>query len=263
VLNADAHPLAVRLLHLTDTHLFGDPQARLRGVDTLGSLRACVEHARREALPAEAILVSGDVVHDDPGGYASLELLLAPLATPTLVVAGNHDLPDEMHARLDRPPFQTRGVFTAGNWRVLLLETWFAGSARGEGRLGEPALADLDAELARHRDVHVLLCLHHPPLLMDAPDLDTLRLTDAGALTDLVARHRQVRAVLWGHAHQALDVLRDGVRWMCTPSTCFQFRTRAPGFASDSRAPGYRVLDLAPDGGLATEVVWLPDGWQS
>ncbi len=52
MLNADAHTPAVRLLQFTDTHLFGDPQARLRGVDTLASLRACLEHARREALPA-------------------------------------------------------------------------------------------------------------------------------------------------------------------------------------------------------------------
>lgn len=263
MLNADAHTPAVRLLHFTDTHLFGDPEARLRGVATTTSLRACVEHARREALPADAILVSGDVVHDDPGGYGALELVLAPLATPTLVVAGNHDLPAEMHRRLDRAPFQTGGVFTTGNWRVLLLESWFAGSVAGEGRLGEAALAELDAQLARLRDAHVLLCLHHPPLLMDAPDLDALRLVDAGAFRALVARHGQVRAVLWGHAHQALDVLRDGVRWMCTPSTCFQFRTRAPDFASDARAPGYRVLDLAADGGLATEVVWLPDGWRT
>jgi Icc protein len=252
-----------RLVQFTDTHLFGDSEARLRGVATTASLRACVEHARREAFPADAVLVSGDVVHDDPGGYAALALLLAPLDTPTLVVAGNHDCPGELHRQLANAPFQTRGVFATGNWRVLLLESWFAGSAEGEGRLGEAALADLDSELHRHRDTHVLLCLHHPPMPMDAPDLDTLRLVDAEAFGALVARHAQVRAVLWGHAHQALDVLRDGVRWMCTPSTCFQFRTRAPGFASDARAPGYRVLDLAPDGGLATEVVWLPDGWQS
>jgi Icc protein len=256
-------PAATRLLQFTDTHLFGEPAATLRGVATAASLRACVEHARREALPADAILVSGDVVHDDPRGYATLELLLAPLAVPTLVVAGNHDLPQELHGRLARPPFQTRGTFVAGDWRVLLLESWFAESSGGEGRLGAAALAVLDGELARLRDAHVLLCLHHPPLLMDAPDLDSLRLTDAEALRALVARHRQVRGVLWGHAHQALDVLRDGVRWMCTPSTCFQFRTRAPGFASDALAPGYRVLDLAPDGGLATEVVWLPEGWSA
>lgn len=251
-----------RLVQFTDTHLFGDPEAQLRGVATLASFRACLEHARREVLPADAILVSGDVAHDDPGGYDALELVLAPLDIPALVVAGNHDLPTELHRRLAQPPFQTRGVFAAGHWRVLLLETWFAESVEGEGRLGTAALAELDAELDRHHDAHVLLCLHHPPLLMDAPDLDVLRLADAEAFRALVARHRHVRAVLWGHAHQALDVLRDGVRWMCTPSTCFQFRTRAPGFASDARTPGYRVLDLAADGGLATEVVWLPEGWQ-
>jgi Icc protein len=63
--------------------------------------------------------------------------------------------------------------------------------------------------------------------------------------------------VCWGHAHQALDVYTAGdVRFMCTPATAMQFRPRR-NFAVDDRPPGYRIIDLGPDGAIASEVVWL------
>ena len=61
----------------------------------------------------------------------------------------------------------------------------------------------------------------------------------------------------WGHAHQALDVFRGAVRFMCTPSTAMQFRPRNDYFEVDERPPGYRVLELRTDGSIASEVVWL------
>jgi len=92
---------------------------------------------------------------------------------------------------------------------------------------------------------------------MEAPGLDALGLLDAAAFLAILDRHPQVRGVAWGHAHQSLDLYRGAVRLMCTPSTCMQFRPRDPGFVVDDRPPGYRVIDLLDDGGIATEVVWL------
>ncbi len=88
--------------------------------------------------------------------------------------------------------------------------------------------------------------------------MDALRLEDGEQLLQVVDRHPHVRGLAWGHAHQSLDVYRAGnVRMMCTPATCMQFRPRDPGFVVDDRPPGYRVIDLQDDGGIATEVVWL------
>jgi Icc protein len=103
----------------------------------------------------------------------------------------------------------------------------------------------------------VLVLLHHQPIPMEATGLDALGLQDAAEFRAVIERHPRVRAVAWGHAHQALDVFRGSKRWLCTPSTCMQFKPRDPGFVTDDRPPGYRVLDLHDDGGIATEVVWL------
>lgn len=251
----------IRLLQFTDTHLLADPAGVVRGVRTLASLEACLAMARRRHLPADAVAVTGDLVQDEPQAYGTLELLFDSLQAPVLLIPGNHDVPDELHRHLSHPPFQVGGTRIVGHWAIVLLDTWYAESDDGEGRLGPTELQALEAALAEHRERHTLVCLHHPPMSMDAPGLDALGLLDADPFMAIIDLHPQVRGVAWGHAHQALDVFRSGIRFMCTPSTCMQFKPRDPGFVVDGRPPGYRVLDLQDDGGIATEVAWL-EGYQ-
>ncbi len=251
-------PASTRLIQFTDTHLMRDPAGSIRGARTLPRLQACIAHARRHFFPVDAILLTGDVVHDEPEGYGTIDLLFAGLGAPVLVIPGNHDVPDEMRRWLNHAPFQVGGHWRTHNgWQLLLLESWFAESSNGEGRLGPAQMTDVDRALADHTDPHALVVLHHPPVPMDSPALDELGLLDGPLLSAAIERHPRVRGVCWGHAHQALDLFRAGdVRFMCTPATSMQFRPRHD-FAVDDRPPGYRVIDLFADGSIASEVVWL------
>jgi len=249
---------STRLVQFTDTHLMRDPSGSIRGARTLPRLQACLAHARRHHFPVDAILLTGDIVHDEPEAYGTIDLLFGDVGEPVLVIPGNHDLPDEMRRRLNHAPFQVGGEWrTRNGWQLLLLESWFAESTNGEGRLGSAQMADIDRALADHTDPHALVVLHHPPVPMDSPALDELGLLDGPLLSAAVERHPRVRGVCWGHAHQALDLFRTGdVRFMCTPATSMQFMPRHD-FAVDDRPPGYRVIDLLADGSIASEVVWL------
>jgi Icc protein len=247
----------LRILQFTDTHLFRDPQGELRGARTLPTLQACLRHARRRHLPADLVAVTGDLVQDDPEAYGVLELAFHDLGLPVLLIPGNHDDVAEMRRRLPAPLFQVCGTRVSGRWAVVLLDTSFEVSGRGEGQLGPAALRALDAELTRHRDSHVLVFLHHPPVLLDTAGLDALGLKDSVAFLEVLGRHPNVRGVAFGHAHQSFDLYRGAVRFMCAPATCMQFKPRDPGFVTDDRPPGYRVIDLRDDGGIASEVAWL------
>jgi Icc protein len=251
----------LRLLQFTDTHLMADPAGSLRGVRTLPSLEACLAHARRRHFPADVIAVTGDLVQDDAEAYGTLDLLFDRLGAPVLLIPGNHDVPAELERRLSHEPFQVGGTRLLGNWAIVMLATWFADAEDGEGQLGPGELRRLATALETHRERHVLVCLHHQPVPMEATALDALGLRDADPFMALIGRHPQVRAVAWGHAHQSLDVFRGATRYLCTPSTCMQFKPRDPNFVVDGRPPGYRVIDLHDDGGIATEVVWL-EGYQ-
>ena len=244
----------VRLTQFTDLHLYGDENGRLRGVNTLASLSAALEHARQGPWPPDALLVTGDLVQDDPGGYAHFRRLFGSLSLPVLCLPGNHDHPETMRRELSRSPFVTGGHADLGLWRIVLLDSVVPGCAGGT--LSAASLAALDTVLAQAGNRPALVCLHHQPVPMASRWLDQVGLTHAADFLAVIDRHPNVRGVVWGHVHQSFDTLRNGVRLLATPSTCAQFRPRSEQFAVDERPPGYRMLQLKPDGSIVTEVIW-------
>jgi len=248
--------LPIKLVQITDTHLFGNPEGALRGVPTLPALRATLAAAWGDIAASEAVLATGDLVNDDPGGYAQFRREFAGLGKPVLCLPGNHDDVPAMRAALTGDPFHLDGVFERGNWRVLQLDGTVAG--RTGGALSDNSLQQLDRELAEAPDRHALVCLHHHPIAMRSRWLDTVGLANGDAFFEVLARHKHVRGVLFGHVHQELDVTIDDVRVLATPSTCSQFRPFSPDFATDDMPPAYRKLSLQPDGRIDTEVVWVP-----
>jgi 3',5'-cyclic-AMP phosphodiesterase len=246
---------AVRLVHFTDPHLYGDASLSLRGVATLPALTAALDHARARDWPPDALLVTGDLVQDDPGGYAHFRRLFAGLGLPVLCVAGNHDEPQAMRRELSCAPFVLDGCIDLGRWRIVLLDSCIPGCAGG--RISGETLAALEAALAGAGKRHCLVCLHHHPVAMASRWLDRVGLDNAAEFFACIDRHSNVRGIVWGHVHQSFDGLRRGVRLLATPSTCAQFLPNADNFTVDRRPPGYRTLELRADGTLLTEVVWV------
>jgi Icc protein len=245
----------ITLLQLTDQHLYGDPDQRLRGVPTLPSLRATLLAAREDIARCTAILATGDLVQDDPAGYAHFRREFAALRRPVLCIPGNHDDVPAMRAALSDSPFQVGGVFDVGQWRVVLLDSTVPGEVGGA--LSKVTLKELEISLTEARDKHTLICLHHHPVQMHSRWLDTVGLANASEFFEILALHKQVRGIVFGHVHQELDYQRDGVRIIATPSTCSQFVPGSEDFAVDNTPPAYRRLDLLADGRIDTEVVWV------
>ncbi len=245
----------LRLVQFTDPHLYGSETETLRGIATLPALVRTMEVAQARDWPVDAVLVTGDLVQDDPAGYQHFRRLFGALDLPILCLPGNHDEPAAMHRELRGAPFITDGYVDMGAWRIVLLDSCLPGSARG--RLTHQTLAALDSALSSADTRHTLVCLHHHPVAMSSRWLDQVGLENAAEFFEVIDRHRNVRAVLWGHVHQSYDSLRKNVRLLATPSTCAQFVPRADEFAVDARPPAYRTLELRPDGTLLTEVVWV------
>jgi Icc protein len=160
-----------------------------------------------------------------------------------------------MRRELNRPPFTVGGTVDLGPWRIVLLDSSLAGSARG--RLSDETLQQLETALRSAAGRHCLVSLHHHPVPMSSRWLDQVGLENAADFFAIIDRHRAVRAIVWGHVHQAYDSLRHGVRLLGTPSTCAQFLPHADEFAVDRRPPAYRTFELRSDGSLFTEVVWV------
>lgn len=245
----------MRLLQFTDTHLPGPPGLRVRGVDTDATLARCLAHARRRHPAPHALLLTGDLVQDDPGGYARLRAYFADAGVPVHCLPGNHDVPPEFRRTLAGPPFVHELATRYGDWLIVMLDSATPGAHHG--RLSPTELLRLEAALVQHPDAHALVCLHHHPVPHGSRWLDELMLRNADALFAVLERHPGVRGLLWGHAHQALDAARSGLRLMGTPSTCMQFAVDADEFLLDTRPPAYRWLELGDRGSLETGIEWV------
>jgi Icc protein len=245
----------LRVIQFTDLHLYGAADGQLRGVATLPALEATLAAARRQDAAPDAVLLTGDLVQDDPSGYARVVELFGSSTRPVYCIPGNHDELAAMNAALARRPFQIGGTAIHGDWLFVMLDSYLHGMAAG--RLADSELERLDAALAANANRNALVCLHHHPVAMGSRWLDSVSLENPAALFDVLDRHSNVRMLLWGHVHQAWEGMRNGVRLICTPSTCAQFKPGSDNFAIDRRPPGYRWFRLHADGRIETAVEWV------
>lgn len=83
---------SVRLLQITDTHLFASAEGRLLAVPTAQSLAAVLERVQANEHPFDLILATGDLSQDhSPESYQRFASMMAPLARPIYWLPGNHD----------------------------------------------------------------------------------------------------------------------------------------------------------------------------
>jgi 3',5'-cyclic-AMP phosphodiesterase len=244
----------MKILQITDPHLYGNAGAKLRGVDTDSSLRSVLEDAFELVPDHAALLVTGDLVQDDPSGYLRFRSIFASSSKPVLCVPGNHDEPDAMLHELKGPPFQIGGTWQADGWQLVMLDSYDPGHVGGRLTAGE--LERLDGALARS-PAHAMVCLHHHPVEMGSRWLDGIGLANADEFWRVIDAHSHVRAVVWGHVHQEYDAHRGRVRLFGTPSTGAQFLPSSDRYAVDTRPPGYRHFALGPDGRIESEVRWV------
>lgn len=237
---------------ISDLHLFADERQDLLGWNTWASWEAILEHLEMaQALP-DLILLTGDLSQDETeGAYRRLAHRLTPLGIPTYWLPGNHDHVPTMQRTLNTPPIYADKVIERGGWKFLLLSTNVPGQVYGA--LSGDSLKWLDSSLTQ-TPVHqpVVIALHHPPFLVGSPWLDKSGLQNTSALLDILDRHPQVRLVLFGHIHQEFEHQRRGVSYLSTPSTCIQFMPQSTNFALDDARPGFRMIQLYPDGRFET-----------
>ena len=251
---------SIKLLQITDTHLFEADEGSLLSVRTADSFAAVVKEILHRQVPFEYILATGDISQDHSAeSYQRFAEGISPLKKDCFWLPGNHDYKPNMGSVLPSPQIQAVEHLKLGDhWQVILLDSQVVGVPHG--RLSDQQLALLEEKLTQHADRHTLILLHHHPILVGSAWLDQHTLKDAQDFWNVVDKHENVNAILCGHVHQDMNVMHNNVRVMATPSTCVQFKPNSDDFALDTRSPGWRELDLKPDGQVETLVKRLPQG---
>ena len=249
---------ALRVLHLTDPHLFADKDGALRGVVTYSSLRRVLTHYQAANWQADVVALTGDIIHDDSAAaYVHCRELLEALNLPVYCLPGTHDVRSLMRDELGEAPFNYCGSGEHGNWLLVSVDSCAAG--RAGGIIGDEEMRRVEQVVSGSNAPHVLVCLHHPPVPMHSAWLDTVGLENGARFLERLQALGRIRAVIFGHVHQEYDAVHGGIRVIATPSTCRQFLPNADEFAVDDKPPAYRRVALNADGTLDAELIWVDD----
>ena len=246
----------IRVLQLTDPHLFADVDGELRGTNTQASLARVLAHYQDSDWRADRVIMTGDLIQDDTAeAYQRFRDLLLPLDLRVHCVPGNHDIRDLMRAVCCRPPFSYCAYEEFRDWLIVGIDSCIRGHAGGE--VSSDELDRLSDIVSRSPAKHVMVCLHHPPVPVGSKWLDSVGLRNGDEVLDRLRSLNRVRLATFGHIHQEYDAEHDGMRIIGTPSTCRQFEPGSEKFAVDDNPPAYRRITLGADGSVDTEVVWV------
>jgi 3',5'-cyclic-AMP phosphodiesterase len=208
----------IRILQITDTHLFAGKHQSLLGVNTWSSFDAVLDAIAAQQRDYDLIIATGDLAQDHTvEAYQHFVAGIARLPKPCVWLPGNHDFQPAMVDTLAQA-----GI--AADKHVLLGEHW------------------------------QLVLLHHHPLACGCTWLDQHSLRNPHQLDAVLQNFPLARHLVCGHIHQELDLDWHGRRVLASPSTCVQFKPHCTNFTIDTVAPGWRWLTLQADGTLHTEV---------
>lgn len=245
------------ILQISDSHIPPGPGDTLLGIDTEYYFRAVLEQAFASAPPFDLILFTGDLAQN-PGrsNYQRILNTLEAFKTPCVCLPGNHDDYELMQQVLNTELVNCRKQVFLGNWQIISLNSQIPGAP--EGRLSSQELAFLEQCLSTHTDHYALIAMHHHCLSINSPWMDTMMTENAPELFAIINQYPQVKAVTFGHIHQAIELEAGSVRVWGTPSTCFQFEPESKQLTVVDTPPGYRLIQLFADGLLKSEVQRLP-----
>jgi len=246
-----------RIWQFSDMHLFADGSQELYGVNCNDSFQRVLTKALSLSEQADFCLLTGDLAQDETeAAYQRLLGYLDRLAMRSYCLPGNHDADEVMRRVLSTDKVSCNGYVLYGRWLLILLDTTISGS--NAGHLSEAEFRRADGLVKKHADKHVLLVMHHPPLVTKMAWLDNgVTLDNPECVHHLVAGYSNIRGVVWGHVHHEFQETRDDVLWLACPSTMAQFKPNVVEFELDDFMPGFRCIELWDDGAIETHVIRL------
>jgi 3',5'-cyclic AMP phosphodiesterase CpdA len=247
--------VAVRFLHISDTHISAEPGFRLIAHDPSANLRALIEIINNLPFSFDFVLHTGDVVNDEKAeSYAEAKKLLAGLKVPIYYASGNHDDARLLQGMIGiaQPTPRYDHDFFVGGVHFVVLDS--RGSVDPGGHLTEDQLTWLGSHCALDGPPLVII-LHHLPIVADVPWLDKIHTMPSAMIIDNHAQllktmrpaRDRIRGIFYGHIHRAFQVMQEGLIFSSAPSVCGQFRTYPTlesAIPAPEEAPGYCLVTI-------------------
>lgn len=259
----------------SDTHIAADEKLEARGTVMAENLSRCVNQVLKIGQKPFGVLINGDVAYMDgqQADYDTFLNLVAPLRENAIQVhctLGNHDdrknFIGAMTSPQDPRPVEGKHVelLSSATMNWVLLDT-LQEVNKAPGELGELQLGWLDRSLAASSEKPTVVMVHHNPQGPLPEGKKPTGLTDSDALMTILARHKKVKALLYGHTHlwEHKTHAASGIQMINLPPVAYTFAPDRPNGWVIARATKEKlVLELRAlnpaheQHGEKVEIVW-------
>lgn len=250
----------VYFVHISDTH-FGPTAAFSRhGHAPLPCARRLVQIINDLPRRPDFVIHTGDVTNEP--GYAAYRLAaetFARLDAPIYYVVGNHDTAAGIRRHLvmgpkqdlDDDPDRLSYAFEVKGQRFLVLDARGPDEIDPHGLLPDSQLKVI-AQETEPDGPPLTVFLHYPVLVMNSIWMDENMLVLNGDLLHQALRRckGRLQGIFYGHVHQHMQNIRDGVRYASVASAFSQFAAwpnDADVRFDPDEPPGYSFVHLLPE----------------
>jgi len=236
----------MRLIQISDPHLFADSTKKFLGVNTAESFVEVVKLVANTEK-ADLVILTGDLAQDCSRAAYEYALNVCQIfSCPVYWLAGNHDAPLLMQEVFMHSKIANDKYIKRANWQFILLNSHYP--THVEGSLAVSELDFLEACVEKDKQKYAWVFLHHHPLPLQSEWLDRSQLVNSEALWQSVTKYPQIKGLACGHVHQEYATEYQGIALVTAPATSIQFLPRSEKFGLDDQAPGYRWFEFNEDG---------------
>lgn len=249
------HKQSIRLLQISDTHLFGNADDCLLGLNTHDSCRAVLNHIKQyqNDKNIDFVLLTGDLSQDySAASYVHISEMINFFKCPVYWIPGNHDSPEVMQQTFAKTFLNPAKHIVTDSWHFVLLNSHKPGSP--SGYLAEKEFDYLEECFKQCPDHFGAVVLHHHPVFSNSAWLDTSILINHQDFFERLKKFKQVKVIIHGHVHQVMKGQHNHIATIAPPSTSIQFKPHCEKFTLDEVSPGYQIITFSPDGQFSNEV---------
>lgn len=251
VMTLKTTPLVIA--QFSDCHLFADKNATHCGANVWQNLLLVLADIGKRKNIDYAVF-TGDLTQDHTEQsyqYFAEAIEQAQLSMPIYFLAGNHDERALLSKYLTPPQFETTKNVETEHWQIQLLDSK---SDTPSGLVSPESLLTLTKQLNPNK--YQLLMMHHHPINIGYY-IDKHGLINKDdfwqTIIQLDNTYNNIQAIACGHVHRASRLSKQGIDIYTCPATSVQFGETKE--KSGSIQPSYRLLYLASDGAITSEIV--------
>jgi len=220
----------VTFLHISDTHIHTNPNHTrdFAQYPPNWGAKALVDTINALPFKIDFVLHTGDVVYDPvPEMYITARDILSQIKYPIHYVAGNHDAAGALQNTLiqkEEATLQVNYTFTVNDVQFAVVDSNGA-STPPAGHFTETQLDWISKICLADDPRPLVIATHHNVLPTGIPWLDNyMGVTNWDDFHQaILPAKRRIRGVFFGHVHQNIDIVRDGILYASTASSWVQF----------------------------------------